>query len=175
FILLVPLVVARRSATVEPAASQLCPFLANLMPEEPRRGLQKPQSLRDDLSSRRQLAQCRSPTVVAGAYATASDASGMSAIPPPRCWGRPASDRHLRSHFHYPPGGDLEIVGGVVGNAGKYDEQAILPARHAGTGGWLERAPRQEERGRHDVEGPAKLARDCQRSRHVRAFHETEP
>src|SRR5262249_47760282 len=74
------------------------------------------------------------------------------------------SDRHLRAHFHHPPGGDLEIVGRVVGDAREHDEQAILPARHAGMDGRLERAPRQEERGRHDVELPAVLTRDCERS-----------
>src|SRR5665648_85869 len=61
-------------------------------------------------------------------------------------------NRHLRSHFHHPPGRDLEIVGGVIGDAGEPDEQPVLPARHDGMGSRLERTPRQEERRRHDVE-----------------------
>src|SRR5262249_15936041 len=79
-----------------------------------------------------------------------------------------ASDRHLRAHFHHPSGGNLKIVGGVVGDAREHDEQTILPARHAGMERRLERAPRQEERGRHDVELPAVLAGDRERPGHVR-------
>src|SRR5262249_42171625 len=85
FHLLVPLVVARRFATVGPAASQLCPFFANLIPDEPRSGLQKHQSLRAVVWSGRHLARCPPPRG-RGDYstspicATASDASGMSAI-----------------------------------------------------------------------------------------------
>src|SRR4030095_14298592 len=60
-------------------------------------------------------------------------------------WCRPVSDRDLCSHLDYPPGGDLEIIRGVVGDASEHDEQAILPARHPGMGGRLERTPRQEE------------------------------
>ena len=48
-------------------------------------------------------------------------------------------------------------------------------ARHAGMRRRLERAPRQEERRRHDVERPAVLARDGQRLRHVGRFHVAEP
>src|SRR5262249_51054887 len=70
------------------------------------------------------------------------------------------SDRDLGAHFHHPSGGNLEIVGGVISDAREHDEQAILPTRHAGMGSRLQRAPRQKERRRHDVELPAMLASD---------------
>src|SRR5262245_37131784 len=73
------------------------------------------------------------------------------------------SDRHLRAYFHHPPGGNLEIVGGIIRDAREHDEQVILPARHAGMGGRLERAPGQEKRRRHDVELPAVLAGNGER------------
>src|SRR5262249_51447313 len=57
---------------------------------------------------------------------------------------------------------------------GEPDEQPILPARHAGTHGKPERAPRKEERGRHDFELPAKLAGSRKRSRHVWPLHKAE-
>ena len=41
--------------------------------------------------------------------------------------------------------------------------------------GRLERAPRQEERRRHDVELPSQLSRDRQRFRHVGRFHKSKP
>src|SRR5215510_5010055 len=37
------------------------------------------------------------------------------------------SDSYLSSDLHHPPGGDLEIVGGVVGRAAHANEQVILP------------------------------------------------
>ncbi len=59
-----------------------------------------------------------------------------------------------------------------VADLRKPDEELVLPLRHARMGGRLDGAPRQEERRRHDVEGPAVLARDRQRLRHVRLVHE---
>src|SRR5512139_3304092 len=50
--------------------------------------------------------------------------------------------RHLSSNFHHASGRDLEIIGGVVGGTREPDEQAVLPARHAGMGGRLERTAR---------------------------------
>src|SRR5262245_65518279 len=75
-----------------------------------------------------------------------------SSLPGALCSAGPGSDRHLGTDLHHAPGGDLEIVGGIVGAARQRDEQAVLPAWHARLRGRLERAPRQEERGRHDVE-----------------------
>jgi len=72
------------------------------------------------------------------------------------------------------PVGNLKIVGGVVRRPAQRDEQVILPLRHPGLRGRLQRAPRDKERRRHDIELPAELARDHQRLGHVRRFHETE-
>src|SRR3954471_22209241 len=83
-------------------------------------------------------------------------------------------DRHLGTDLDDTAGGNLEIVGGIVRGTAERDEQPVLPARHAGMGGRLERPPRQEERGRHDIELPAELAGDRQRLRHVGRFHEAE-
>src|SRR4051794_10716290 len=65
---------------------------------------------------------------------------------------RATLDRDLRPDLDHAPGRDLEIIGGVVGAAGKLDEQPVLPARHAGFWRRFQRAARQEERRRHDVE-----------------------
>src|SRR5260370_3784065 len=81
----------------------------------------------------------------------------------------------LRTDLDDPGGGDLEVVGGIVGGAAHRNKQVILPLRHARLRGWLQRAPRDEERCRHDIELPAELARDHQRLGDVRRFHETEP
>src|SRR5205807_5248880 len=54
-------------------------------------------------------------------------------------------DGYLRSHFDHPSARNLEIIGGVVGGTAERDEEVILPARHAGMSGGLERTPRQEE------------------------------
>src|SRR5262245_38058177 len=83
-------------------------------------------------------------------------------------------DRNLRSNFHHAPRGDLEEVGGVARRLGQGDEQVILPERHARLRGRLERAPRQEEGRRHDVELPTVLARNGERPGHVRGVHESE-
>ena len=80
-----------------------------------------------------------------------------------RANARRASDRHLGSHLHHPAGREMEEVGGVRCRAGEPDEQPVLPARHAGMGRHLDRTARQEERRRHDVEGPAELAGDRER------------
>src|ERR1700694_2836624 len=84
------------------------------------------------------------------------------------------SHGNLRAHLDHPPARNLKIVGRIVGGAAERDEKVILPAWHSGMRGRLERAPRQEERRRHDVELPAELSRDRQRFRHVGRFHESE-
>src|SRR6185369_1804192 len=71
-------------------------------------------------------------------------------------------DSHLRADFHDPSGRNLEEVGGVAGRTRQVNKQVILPGRHAGGRRRLERAPRQEERRRHDVELPAVFAGDGQ-------------
>src|SRR5713226_7202368 len=93
----------------------------------------------------------------------------------PKAWAVWRSDGDLRADLDHPARGDLEEVGRVVGGARERDEQAVLPARDAGVGLGLERAPRQEERGRHDVEVQAALARNGERLGHVRGLHEAEP
>jgi len=50
------------------------------------------------------------------------------------------------------PVGNLKIVGGVVRRPAQRDEQVILPLRHPGLRGRLQRAPRDKERRRHDIE-----------------------
>src|SRR5205085_7664901 len=72
----------------------------------------------------------------------------------------PTLHRNLRADLDHAPGRDLEIVGRVVGRAREADEQTVLPARHPGMGRRLERAAREEERRRHDIELPAELACD---------------
>src|SRR3954468_6684369 len=84
------------------------------------------------------------------------------------------SDRDLGADLYHPAGRNLEKVGGVGGALGETDEQPILPARHAGMRRRLQRAPRQEERGRHDVEVPALLPRDGERLRHIGRLHVAE-
>src|SRR6202012_2802617 len=74
-----------------------------------------------------------------------------------------ALDRDLRPNLDDAARGDLEIVGRIIGGSAQGDEKMVLPARHAGMGRRLQRAARQEERSRHDVELPAELARDRQR------------
>src|SRR6266545_3688409 len=85
-----------------------------------------------------------------------------------------ASHRDLRPDLDHAAGRDVEEVGGVARAFREPDEQAILPARHAGARVRLERAARQEERGRHDVEDPALAARDRQRLGNVRRLHVAE-
>src|SRR5947199_2344249 len=91
---------------------------------------------------------------------------------------RPAAkaplDRDLGADLNHAFGGNLEIVGGVVGAAREPNKQPVLPARHARFGCELERAPRQEERRRHDVELPAELPGNGERFGHVGLLHEAE-
>src|SRR5215471_13685585 len=124
-------------------------------------------------------------------FATSSGVRSRISPPPNRPYipaslsmpvGEPASASptkslhgHLRADLDHPAGRNLEIVGRVVGGAGERDEQTILPGRHARARRRLERPARQEERGRHDVELPAELARDCERLGHVRRLHVAEP
>src|SRR5437764_1496840 len=63
-----------------------------------------------------------------------------------------ASDRDLGPNLDHASGRDLVEIGGVARRFCQADEQVILPARHAGMRGWLERAARKEERRRHDIE-----------------------
>src|SRR5262245_8060806 len=51
----------------------------------------------------------------------------------------------LSSHLDDTPGRNLEIVGRIIGRAGKTDKQAILPPRHSGSSRGFQRAPRQEK------------------------------
>src|SRR3569623_465598 len=85
-----------------------------------------------------------------------------------------ATNYDLRSHFDNPPGWNLEIIRRIVGRPAQRDEQPILPQRHSRMRRRLQRSPRDKKRRRHDVELPAKLARDHQSLRNVRRFHETE-
>ena len=57
---------------------------------------------------------------------------------------------------------------------GEEDVKLVLPWRHARAHVGPDRAPRQEERRRHDVELPALLARDGKGLRHVGPLHEAE-
>jgi hypothetical protein len=57
----------------------------------------------------------------------------------------PKSHCDLRADLDHAIGRNLEIIGRVVGTARQTDEQPILPARHAGTHGKPECAPREEE------------------------------
>src|ERR1700680_4228380 len=84
-------------------------------------------------------------------------------------------DGHLRSHLDHPSARNLEIIGRIIGGTAERDEEGILPARHSGMCGRLQRAPREEERRRHDIELPAELSRNRQRLRHVWRFHKSEP
>src|ERR1700724_3944516 len=84
------------------------------------------------------------------------------------------SDRHLGAYLDDAPCRNLEIVCGIVCHARKHDEQVILPTRHPRPGRGLERAARQKERCRHDIEGPAELACNGKGAGHVGSFHEPE-
>ena len=77
---------------------------------------------------------------------------------PSRALAKQPLDGDLRADLDHPFGGNLEIVGGVVGRPAEANEQMVLPQRHAGLCGRLERPSRHEERRRHDVELPALLA-----------------
>src|SRR4029077_19884903 len=75
------------------------------------------------------------------------------------------SDRDLGADLDDPAGRDLEEVGRVAGALGEADAELVLPEGHAGMGGRADRAPRQEERGRHDVELEALPAQDREAAR----------
>src|SRR5512136_2964221 len=85
-----------------------------------------------------------------------------------------ALDGDLRADLDYAVGRQLEIARGVVGVLSEEDEQLVLPGRHAGARVGPYRAPRQEERRRHDVERPAELTRDGQSPGDVGGLHEAE-
>src|SRR5262245_41974021 len=80
----------------------------------------------------------------------------------------------LRPDLDHPVGRQLEIARRVVGVLGKKDEEPVLPGRHAGSRVRSHRASRQEERGRHNVEGPAELPGDGEGFRNVWPLHESE-
>src|ERR1700738_4082412 len=69
-------------------------------------------------------------------------------------------DGNLRSHLDHPSARNLKIVGRIIGGAAERYEKMILPARHSGMRGRLERAPRQEERRGHDIEFSPQLSGD---------------
>jgi hypothetical protein len=50
-------------------------------------------------------------------------------------------DGHLRSHLDHPAARNLEIIGRIIGGTAERYEEVILPARHSGMRGWLQRAP----------------------------------
>src|SRR5262249_12670231 len=133
----------------------------------------------------------RALSPAASPFATSSGVRSRISPPPNRPYipaslsmpvGEPASASptkslhgHLRADLDHPAGRNLEIVGRVVGGAGERDEQTVLPGRHARARRRLARPARQEERGRHDVELPAELARDCDGLAHVRRLRVAEP
>src|SRR6202040_3797915 len=80
--------------------------------------------------------------------------SGEKQTPQGKSGNARKSHGNLRAHLDHPPARNLKIVGRIVGGAAERDEEVILPAWHSGMRGRLERAPRQEERRRHDVELP---------------------
>src|SRR4026207_582532 len=73
-----------------------------------------------------------------------------------------------------PAGGKVKVARRIIGVFGEYDEQPILPDRHPRLWVRAYRSPRQEERGRHDIEAQAALAGERECLRDVRRLHEAE-
>src|SRR5215217_2191500 len=83
----------------------------------------------------------------------------------------PDSNRNLSSYLHHAPCRDLEEVGGITCRLGETNEELVLPERHSPVGRGPDRAPRDEERRRHDVEPEPLLAQEGQPAGDVWCLH----